>query len=288
MTNSMTAFARGEQLIDTVSIEWELKSLNHRYLEIVLFLPESLRRHEMAIRTLIKQHISRGKLELRCKLQPSTNSQQINVDEDRVRALIDACNQIDMQLGVGQSLNALDILQYPGIAAGETMTAMAVDEKAILTSLQQALLDLKTNRAAEGQRLQQFIEAKAQQVTDIAQTIRLKLPVIKEQQSMRLNEKIKNLGQALEQDRLHQEIALIISKLDIDEELDRLNSHLHELSAVFTRDEAIGRRLDFLMQELQREANTIAAKSVDAEVSLAAVELKVLIEQMREQIQNIE
>jgi len=288
MTKSMTAFARSVFETETGTICWELKSLNHRYLELQIRLPDILRSSEMPLRERLQYNIARGKVEANCSFKPKTTSSSgIKVDSRRVEDVIAACNEIEALMGVGQTLNALDVLVQPGVI-DDSSIEHSLDEQTLLQSLEKTIVQLNQQKQQEGERLEAMVLDRAKQLRNIVQTIRKRQPEVKTAIRQKLEKKLQELVENPDQERLEQELLYLAQKMDIDEELDRLVSHLVALQNAFSSDQSIGRRLDFLMQEFNREANTIASKSADAETTNAVVDMKVLIEQMREQVQNIE
>lgn len=288
MVKSMTAYARSSSETADYEISCEIKSVNHRYLDVTLHLPDALRHIEMPVSRLIQQSLSRGKVEATCRyhsLKQQTSG--ISLDSDKVAAVINACNEIDMQMGVGQAINAIEILKFPGVITQKKNELLDSDEL-IMNTLADAITQLQQSRLSEGQRLQAFILQRAEKVKLIVDGVRKRRPAVIENIQNKLKQRVQVLSGNIDDDRLEQELLIIAHKMDVDEELDRLDSHLLSLKETFERDEAIGRRLDFLMQEFNREANTLGSKSADLEMTQAAVDLKVLIEQMREQVQNIE
>lgn len=288
MTRSMTAFARELKDTEKATISWEIKSLNHRYLEVFLRLPDELKQLEVKLRECVQQLVGRGKLDIACALKKKNSvTGSIRLDFDRISDLIRACNDIEAQMGVGKAISALDVLNYPGVV-DEPLQPSDLDEAWLLASLKSTLESLNANKAQEGKRLENLVLDRAKQLRNIVQTIRKRQPEVQDEIKQKLEKKLAEITENTDNDRLQQELVYLAQKMDINEELDRLVSHLASLQNAFTLDESIGRRLDFLMQEFNREANTIASKSADTETTKAAVELKVLIEQMREQVQNIE
>jgi len=288
MTKSMTGFARCTVQTANAEIVWELKTVNHRYLDVTVRLPDGLRRLEMGARELIQKQLGRGKLEASCYYRPlSEAGAGVTLDTDKVNAVVAACNEIEMQMGgIGQTLSALDVLRFPGVVGEQT--EILDDESVILGVLSDCLSELKQNREAEGSRMQQAIVERAEVMQTIVAGVREQRPQVIEAIQNKLRKRVNELTEDAQNERLEQELVIIAQKMDVDEELDRLDSHIQELTAVFERAEPIGRRLDFLMQEFNREANTLGAKSADVKTTQAAIEIKVLIEQMREQVQNIE
>lgn len=284
----MTSFSRTTELTNEIEIIWELKTVNHRYLDLNLRLPDALRHLEMKASGIIQQVLGRGKCEAICSYNVSSQQQsELCLDNDKVAAVISACNEIELQMGIGQAINAIDILQYPGVVMQKNNETLDCDEL-VLSTLTHCLSELQQSRQSEGQRLQAFILQRAKAIEDIVKDVKERRPVVIAAIQDKLKQRLRELTENPDQDRLEQELVVIAHKMDVDEELDRLESHLLELKEVFERNEPIGRRLDFLMQEFNREANTLGSKSADFETTQAAVNLKVLIEQMREQVQNIE
>lgn len=289
MLRSMTAFARTDLRQEWGSLTWEIRSVNHRYLEPHFRLPDSLKELEPELREMLRNSIKRGKVECSLKYQPesraSGGSLQVNLDlaQDLNRAL----NQINRLLDNPAHINAFDILQWPGVLHVEETDLEPVKEEA-LRLFEEALTSLVEVREREGQYLRPLIEDRLDQIVEIVAQVREQLPEILQRQREAILARFEELQIELDPGRLEQEMVLLAQKADVAEELDRLDAHVKEVrSTLYSRD-AIGRRLDFLMQELNREANTLSSKSIVTETTRCAVDLKVLIEQMREQIQNIE
>lgn len=288
MVKSMTAFARAEVKNSEIEISWEVKTLNQRYLEMTIRMPESLRQLEMKSRDLIQQRLGRGKIEANCRFRLiDTSASGLSLDNDKISAVIAACNDIEMQMGgIGKTLSALDVLLYPGVVAEKSKE---IDENGlVIKALEKCLDELDKSRHDEGLRLQSFIMKRAEAIKEIVVDVRTKRVEIIDAIQNKLRGRVNELLEKKDNERLEQELVMIAQKMDVDEELDRIDSHLKELAEIFERNEPIGRRLDFLMQEFNREANTLGSKAGSIEATKAAVELKVLIEQMREQVQNIE
>lgn len=288
MIKSMTAFARVQQSEKFGTLTWELRSVNSRYLDINCRLPEDFRAQESRIREAINKRIQRGKIECGLRFAPELTAEtEIKVNATLVKSLIDACQQINTRLHQPSEINPVDILSWPGVVSEAEQ-----DFKAIYAAseqlLQKALEELVENRLREGERMRELLQTRCSSMQDIVGNVRQQLPQIQQRYREKLTARLEELNTAVDQDRLEQELVFLAQKMDVDEELDRLSAHLTELCQVLDRDEAVGRRLDFLMQELNREANTLGSKSADISTTQASVELKVLIEQMREQIQNIE
>ncbi|MCG6939438.1 MAG: YicC family protein [Gammaproteobacteria bacterium] len=288
MTKSMTAFARTQQSLEEGELIWEVRSVNHRYLELYFKMPDDFRVCEPAFREILQQRLNRGKIE--CYLRFNTTRQQaesIMVNLQQASALIHACHEINDLLHQPSEVDALEILKWPGVVQESKMDMKPVLQAAE-AGLKTALDELSANRRREGERLREMILQRCKSVQQLVNQTREKLPEIHSRYQQRLRERLDEIKIEVNSDRLEQELVHLAQKMDVDEELDRLDSHLQEVSDILNRDEAIGRRLDFLMQELNREANTLGSKSADISSTNASVELKVLIEQMREQVQNIE
>jgi uncharacterized protein (TIGR00255 family) len=288
MIRSMTAFSRQEETTENGVLAWELRSVNHRFSEVSLRLPEELRGLEPAVRERVGQAVKRGKLDATLRYQPRPEADQpLDVDQELARKVAHATREIDGLLYSAAPVSAMDILRWPGVLKTPPQDFERLGETA-LSLLDQALSELLETRDREGGKLKAIILERCDGMAVQTAKVRQRLPEIMQTLRERLRARLKDLAAELDQERLEQEIALIAHKADVDEELDRLDTHLTEVRRVLDQDEPIGRRLDFLMQELNREANTLGSKSVDADLTRASVELKVLIEQMREQVQNIE
>lgn len=287
---SMTAFARSQSNFDLGYFSWEIRSVNHRYLEINPKLPETYSSLEMPLREMLKKYLTRGKIDIVLTVNLSQQSQGFQVNQAVLQALSEAIYNVQRTLSEASQINPLDILKWPGILEGNTqsVTHQATTEVALLTELESALQQLNAHRLREGRRLAELILQCCQAIEFQIQALQVIMPEILANQVDRLKQRILSLSDPLDETRLHQEIAIQAQKMDIEEELDRLLTHLTEVKHILSNTGAIGRRLDFLMQELNREVNTLGSKSIDRRTSLASVELKALIEQMREQVQNIE
>ncbi|SDK39897.1 YicC/YloC family endoribonuclease [Microbulbifer yueqingensis] len=285
---SMTAFGRAEATYATKTVVWELRSVNHRYLEPHFRLPEAARPLEPNLRETLRKQLSRGKLEMNLTLKTeSGEASELQVDEAMVRALVGAAENVAAKLSPPAPIDPLQVLQWPGVIA-ERDTDREELSACITDAFREALGQLVANREREGAELRKFIEARLEGIEKQVNSVRELLPEILQTQRDKLRTRLEELLSELDQDRVEQEIALLAQKADVDEELDRLDAHVKETRRVLAGGGAIGRRLDFLMQEFNREANTLSSKSVVTDTTQAAVELKVLIEQMREQVQNIE
>ncbi len=292
MLRSMTAFARVQETSDAGVLTWEIRSVNHRYLELGLKLPDDFKSLEPEIRKLMSQYLKRGKVDLglRYKLNDAEAS-QVKLNEEIVRSLRQVEQEILNIVHEGSKLSVADILSWPGVIAESDKDFSPLIALALL-SLENALGQLVQTRETEGQALQELISTRCTQISEIVQQLRTHRPAMmasmREKWESNLNEKLKQWSEAGDNSRLEQELVILAQKLDVDEELDRIDTHITEVEKVLKRKEAVGRRLDFLMQELNREANTLGSKSQDSQTTQWSVDLKVLIEQMREQVQNIE
>ena len=288
MIKSMTAFARVQQSEKFGTLTWELRSVNSRYLDINCRMPEDFRAQEGRVRECINKRLQRGKVECGLRFIPEQLTETgIEVNEVLVKSLINACQQINARLHQPSEINPVDILNWPGVVAEPEQDYKSIfeaSEKLLLLALD----ELIENRLREGGRMEKLIRDRCSSLQQIVDKVRQQLPDIQQRYREKLTARLEELKAGVDRERLEQELVFLAQKMDVDEELDRLDAHLTELNDVLDRDEAVGRRLDFLMQELNREANTLGSKSADISTTQASVELKVLIEQMREQIQNIE
>ncbi|RTE64427.1 YicC family protein [Amphritea opalescens] len=287
MTRSMTAFARQEAQHEWGSLIWEVRSVNHRYLEPHLRLPDSLRDIEGPLREALRKKLSRGKVECTLRFVPEAQSQTLTINETFARELLDAAQQMENLLQVSKPIDTMDLLRWPGVLKDTSLDMDAV-KKAALTLFHTALDELIESRGREGVELAALIDQRLDTISDIVGDVRSKLPGILQAQRDNLKARLEEFKADLDQARVEQEMVILAQKADVDEEMDRLNTHVQEVKRVLKSKGPIGRRLDFLMQELNREANTLSSKSIVTDTTQSAVELKVLIEQMREQIQNIE
>ena len=286
----MTAFARVGATTARGEFTWELRSVNHRYLEQSLRLPETLREFEPRFRKRIGERVGRGKLDATLRHQPAASDQAFTLDRELVQRLADALHTLSTELGAMHTASptSLDLLRWPGvIVSGQDGASEELLADAMQT-LETTLDRLVGAREEEGAGLARVLAERIGQLQSHCTTIRSRLPQVTEALRERLQTRLSELLDKLDNDRLEQEIVLAAQKMDVAEELDRLGIHLDEIERTLASDEPIGRRLDFLIQELNRETNTIASKSADATVTQCAVEMKVLVEQMREQVQNLE
>jgi len=284
----MTAFAGNEVEIGDLTISCELRTVNHRYCDISLRLPDRLRFVEAELRTAVAAKISRGKVEcsLRYKKQVK-NGSNFAINADAVSALLAAANAIEEQMLAPLSFSALDILAFPGIQQEPDLDKEQLN-LGLTTLVDQTLSQLLEAREREGAQLKLLIEERCAKMLAFVVAAGKRMPEVLLLIRTKLKDRIAELVAQPDFDRLEQELVLLAQKLDITEELDRLGTHITEVLRVLKQKDPVGRRLDFLMQELNREANTLGSKSADKEMTQIAIELKVLIEQMREQIQNVE
>jgi uncharacterized protein (TIGR00255 family) len=288
MTASMTAFARLQADHSFGTLIWEIRAVNHRYLESSFRLPEALRQLEGGLREMLRQHIQRGKVEAQLKLISSHGtSEEVTLDENVVKQLHSLTSALRTQFSHLAPLSPMEVLRWPGLIVERQQDVKGMEEQALI-SFSQTVAAFQQQREREGAELQKLIEDRLAQVSSIVAGIRQQLPVILAAQAERIKTQFAELQLQVDPSRLEQEIVLIAQKADIHEELDRLDTHVKEVQHTFKQKGQVGRRLDFLMQEFNREANTICSKAIVTATTFGAVELKVLIEQMREQIQNIE
>lgn len=288
MTMSMTGFARRESQFSWGKLSCEMRSVNHRYLELFIKTPESLKPFEMDFRDMVKSTLSRGKVELQLYLKTEDSSQQmLEINQPLVSQLTELSQQVQNSLTNASHVNALDLLRWPGV-----LQTAAIDpdelKQAAISLVSDTIKLMIANRQREGLELKGLIEERLIAIAGHAKKVRAIMPVILEQNNHKLRAKLEALQIELDEDRFVQEVVYAAQKSDVAEELDRLETHLIEVRKTLEDKKPVGRRLDFLMQELNREANTLGSKSINAETTQISVDLKVLIEQMREQIQNIE
>lgn len=287
MIHSMTAFARTEAHHAGTTLVWEIRSVNQRYLDLHPRLPEALKSIENDVRELCRQQLNRGKVELTLRLHQPQQEQHMAVNQPLLEQLNQALAVLQNQVQNPAPINLTELLQYPGLLEQEEADYSQLTAPA-LTALKQALQELRQARAREGKALAGFIQQRLTAMDEQIAIVEQALPQILAAQQQRLRERIAEVVENIDQDRLEQELVTLANRMDVAEEIDRLKAHQQEAQRILNEGGAVGRRLDFLMQEFNREANTLASKSIDTRTTNAAVELKVLIEQMREQVQNIE
>lgn len=288
MTCSMTAFARQELVKSWGTLTLELRSVNHRYLDISLRVPEDFRSLETKIREKITATLARGKVDVGLRFSRTEKAEgEIVIDKDLVQQISSACREIDHILYNPEAVSSLELLRWPGVIKAPELDSTE------LSSTVLELLDLTLNemievRVREGEKLAGLIQQRCEAILKVISEVKKRLPEVMKIWREKLEKKIQDASVEVDESRLEQELVIIAQKTDVDEELDRLVTHVTEVERVLKDQKPTGRRLDFLMQELNREANTLGSKSIDTETTKASVDLKVLIEQMREQIQNIE
>lgn len=288
MLKSMTAFARTESGYDFGSLTWELRSVNHRYLDVNLRLPEELRGIEQGVREAIAGRIKRGKVDANLRYKPDlSGGEPVQIDKDYTRTLAQACREVAELFDDCAPPAPLDVLRWPGVIT-ETERDVSPVETAAREQLEQTLQQMLATREREGERIRELLEQRCAGIEAAVQTVRDRRPEVMEQIRNRVQEKLNELQVQVDQDRLEQEMVYQAQRMDVDEELDRLDGHIAELRDILSKNEPAGRRLDFLIQEFNREANTLSSKANDAQTTKAAVDMKVMIEQMREQVQNVE
>jgi uncharacterized protein (TIGR00255 family) len=287
MVHSMTAFARGELARPEGTLSWELRSVNHRYLEPHLRLPDSFRELEGAVRDALRQGLSRGKLECTLRFAEEQRANSLQVDVQRLEQLLAAAREVTARVPEAAPLNPLELLNWPGVLGAASVDSAALNAAA-LQLFNETLAELKRGRAREGAELAQLLNERLDSIDAEVAALRELVPQMLAGQRQKILERCADMQAELDPQRLEQELVLLAQKSDVAEELDRLQTHVTEVRRVLRSGGAAGRRLDFLMQELNREANTLGSKAFDTRSTQAAVNLKVLIEQMREQVQNIE
>ena len=288
MIRSMTAFAREQGHGEYGELTWEIRSVNHRFLESTVRLPEELRAIEPVVRERVTLRLGRGKVECNLRFKAATAAAtELKVNDGLVDQILAAADKMAHRLHSSHQLSIMDLLRWPGVLETAEQDFTPLQEAAV-ELLDKTIDSLLEAREREGGRLAELI---AQRITSMRAQVELareRMPQVIAAVRDRLRSRLAEVAETLDQARLEQEMALLAQRLDVDEEMDRLRTHLDEVERVLEQDEPVGRRLDFLMQELNREANTLGSKSADSETTAVSVEMKVLIEQMREQVQNIE
>ena len=284
MTKSMTAFARSE----SGHISWEIRSVNHRYLEVGVKVPDAFRSLEIGLRNKLKARLNRGKIDCQLRIGHSQASEaSLSIDEKLLEDLTGALATIIPKLETVAPVNPLEVLKWPGLLSEPTEDEESI-KRTVVELFDTALTQLIEMRSSEGAELRKIILEKLADLRSIVEQAATEAPIISARQRDKMISKLNDLKIEADPGRIEQELVIMAQKSDVAEELDRLNTHIEEVSATLDSKEAVGRRLDFLMQELNREANTLSSKAVATNTTIQAVELKVAIEQMREQIQNIE
>lgn len=288
MAHSMTAFARQESVKEWGTLTLELRSVNHRYLDISLRLPEDFRNIESKIREKVTAKLARGKVDVSLRFsRTETTGGEIQLDKELIQQLSNASREIDHIVYNPNAISSLDILRWPGVIKTPELNTDELTT-ALIELLELTLNELLEGREREGEKLAELIQQRCDSISDVIQAVKKRLPEIMKIWREKLVTRIQDASVEVDENRLEQELVIIAQKTDVDEELDRLTTHVAEVERVLKDKKPIGRRLDFLMQELNREANTLGSKSIDTETTKSSVDLKVYIEQMREQIQNIE
>ena len=285
--NSMTAFARRQTRAEWGILTCECRTVNHRYLDPSLRLPDPLRHREMVYRERLGDYLARGRVELHFRLEGTEQAAEWEPDPAALRRLRQAMVRVEQEVADTAPVSPLDVLRWPGVLAGGELPEASI--VAVADDLLEATLgEVAEQREREGGRLVPLLEERLGAVAGHVAELRQCMPEWREQQQQRLRERLTEAGAEPDSERLAQEVAILAQKADVAEELDRLEAHVAEVRAALEATGPVGRRLDFLMQELNREANTLSSKSTAAELTRVAVEIKVLIEQMREQVQNVE
>ncbi len=288
MIYSMTAFARTQKQIESGTLCWEIRSVNHRYLDVSFRLPEPFRFLETQLRGSLRDRINRGKLECQLKYQDtSSDNQSMLINTGMVNALVDLSNQLSASHHLANDVTVSQVLSWPGVVQMGQLDMDVLGQQALML-FQETITQLSQTRAVEGTALKQHVESRLQALEKEVIRSRETVSSLVNQTKDKLLTRLHAINIEVPESRVEQEIAMLLTRLDVSEELDRLQTHLSEVRRTLNSDSVAGRRLDFLMQELNREANTLSSKSDSVDLTQSAVEMKVLIEQMREQIQNIE
>jgi uncharacterized protein (TIGR00255 family) len=288
VTNSMTAFARQSVESERGVVTWELRSVNNRFLDMNLRLPDDLRGLEPAVREQVSGKLKRGKVDCNLRFQAATaQAGELSFDWALAEQLLQACGRVNELAKGGASVSATDVLRWPGVVISDPVDVDAIRTDALAT-LNNALNELTDTRLREGTKLAELLVERCDGIDAIVARVGERMPQVVDEARARVRARLEEVIDELDAARVEQEMVLFCQKTDVAEEMDRLSTHVTEVRRVLGQRGAVGRRLDFLMQELNREANTLGSKSVDTEMTGAAVDLKVLIEQMREQVQNIE
>ncbi|MEZ9822719.1 YicC/YloC family endoribonuclease [Shewanella sp. 10N.286.45.A1] len=287
MIQSMTAYARIEHKADWGTASWEIRSVNQRYLETYLRLPEHFRSLEPVLRDRLRKRLNRGKVEVNLRYDLNEgDSSELQLNQELAKQIINAANWVKDEAKQGE-LNVVDVLRWPGVMSSseQDMDALGKD---LLNAFNLAIDQFIEARGREGEAINTMLQTRLDQIVDQVAVVREHMPAVMQWQRDKLTNRLAEITGELDPARMEQEMVLMAQKMDVAEEMDRLDAHVAETRLILKKGGAQGRRLDFMMQEFNRESNTLASKSISAEVTAAAVELKVLIEQMREQIQNIE
>ena len=287
MPNSMTAFSRIDVNSEFGSLIFELKSVNHRFIEINFKIPELFKKLELQMRDLLKEALVRGKVECSIIINENTVLSETKIDQAQLENYLDLMQKVKSKVGEPDKISITDVLNLPGVLNQQPVESSGL-EKFCLEGFKETIKKLKEFREIEGKKLKKDITEKIKFIEVHLESLEKELPRLLDLNRKRLEKRISDLAVQIDRDRLDQEMVLLANRSDIDEEIVRLRSHSSEVIRLLDTDNAIGRKLDFLMQEMNREANTIGSKSLSEFTSKVAIELKVLIEQIREQVQNIE
>lgn len=287
MPNSMTAFSRIDVNSEFGSLSFELKSVNHRFIEINFKIPELFKKLELQMRDLLKEALVRGKVECSIIINENTVLSETKIDQAQLENYLDLMQKVKSKVGEPDKISITDVLNLPGVLIQKPVESSGL-EKFCLEGFKETIKRLKEFREIEGKKLKKDITEKIKFIEVHLENLEKELPRLLDLNRKRLEKRISDLAVQIDRDRLDQEMVLLTNRSDIDEEIVRLRSHSSEVMRLLDTDNAIGRKLDFLMQEMNREANTIGSKSLSEFTSKVAIELKVLIEQIREQVQNIE
>lgn len=286
MIYSMTAFSRLELKGTWGEASWEIRSVNQRYLETTFRLPESLRGLENKLRETVRKKVTRGKVECFLRINANAPQDSLTINENVAQQVLSSLKWLKEQAGEGE-INLMEVLRYPTVVEAPEQDWEQIGQD-IFAGFEKLLTDFVENRAREGERLNDLLQQRLTGISEEAEKVRAKMPEILQWQRDRLAQRFADAAVTVDPQRLEQELVMLAQRLDVAEELDRLQLHIQETQRILQKGGACGRRLDFMMQELNREANTLASKSINAEITASSVEIKVLIEQMREQIQNVE
>ncbi|MBD3767781.1 MAG: YicC family protein [Gammaproteobacteria bacterium] len=284
---SMTAFARASKTLPNGGLVWEIKSVNHRFLEVFVRMPEEVRHVEMMVRERLREKLSRGKVEATLKLQLLPNADSALLDKDRLGQVANLLVQIQQSVPGTAPIDPMSILAWPGVVQNSSGDGDEL-EQAIVAACDEAIDALNAARDREGAALAEIMRQRAEAALKLVENLQRMAPEIIRRHIDSLRVRVRDLAGELDEGRWSQEVVLLAQRSDVTEEIDRLSTHLKEIFTILTKHEPIGRRLDFLMQELNREANTLGAKACTMDITQVSLALKVLIEQMREQIQNLE
>ena len=287
MIQSMTAYARIEHKAQWGTASWEIRSVNQRYLETYLRLPEQFRSFEPVLRDRLRKRLNRGKIEVNLRYELADNSSnELQLNQDLAKQLLSAANWLKQESGQGE-LSLTDVLRWPGVlsAAEQDMDSVGAD---LMIAFDSAIDQFIEARGREGEAIKDMLLTRLDGVMEQVNVVREHMPTVMQYQRDKLTNRLADIAGELDPARIEQEMVLLAQKQDVAEEMDRLEAHVAEARRILKKGGSEGRRLDFMMQEFNRESNTLASKSISAEIISAAVELKVLIEQMREQIQNVE